>query len=120
MRGQAKAEQTPLLAFAAARARHQQFVEREWERLKVKCVFLALEVREQPMIWAIALTVAAVSCIALTKRRRPNTPALRNVYASPDSFDKFELSANNLKAAAKKVDNSAAAVEVALKELMAA
>ena len=49
--------------------------------------------------------------IALTKRRRPTRP---------DSFDKFEMSADNLKAAVKKVDNSAEAVEVALKRLMAA
>lgn len=60
----------------------------------MKSVFLALEVKEQPMIQAIILTVAAVLCIALT--------------------------ADNLKAAVKKVDNSAAAVEVALKGLMAA
>jgi hypothetical protein len=77
----------------------------------VKSVFLALEVKEQPMIQAIILTVAAVLCIALTKRRR--TTRL-------DSFEKFEMSADNLKAAVKKVDNSAAAVEVALKGLMAA
>jgi hypothetical protein len=77
----------------------------------VKSVFLALEVKEQPMIQAIILTVAAVLCIALTKRRRPTRL---------DSFEKFEMSADNLKAAIKKVDNSAAAVEVALKGLMAA
>ena len=63
------------------------------------------------MIGAIVLTVAAVLGIALTKRRRPTRP---------DSFDKFEMSADNLKAAVKKVDNSAEAVEVALKRLMAA
>ena len=45
---------------------------------------------------------------------------LRKSYASRDSFDKFEMSANNLRAAAKKVDNSAAAVEVALKQLLVA
>jgi hypothetical protein len=72
------------------------------------------------MIRAIVLTVAAVLCTALTKRRRPNAPALRKRYASHDSFDKSEMSADNLKAAAKKVDNSAAAVEVALKGLLAA
>lgn len=49
--------------------------------------------------------------IALTKRRRPTRR---------DSFDKLEMSADNLKAAVKKVDNSAAAVEVALKRLMPA
>ena len=58
--------------------------------------------------------------IALTKRGRPNAPALRKAYASRDSFDKFEMSANNLKAAVNKVDNSAAAVEIALKRLKAA
>ena len=63
---------------------------------------------------------AAVFCIALTKRGRPNAPALRKAYASRDSFDKFEMSANNLKAAVNKVDNSAAAVEIALKRLKAA
>jgi hypothetical protein len=72
------------------------------------------------MIWAIMLTVAAVLSIALTTRGRPNVPAVREGYASRDSIDKFEMSANNLKAAAKKVDNSAAAVEVALKRLLAA
>ena len=72
------------------------------------------------MIWAIVLTAAAVFCIALTKGGRPNSPALRKDYARRDSFEKFEMSANNLKAAVKKVDNSAAAVEVALKGLMAA
>ena len=63
------------------------------------------------MIRAIVLTVAAVLGIALTKRRRPTRP---------DSFDKFEMSADNLKAAVNKVDNSAAAVEIALKRLKAA
>jgi hypothetical protein len=72
------------------------------------------------MIQAIVLTVAAMFCIALTKRGRPNAPGLRKSYASRDSFDKFEMSANNLRAAAKKVDNSAAAVEVALKRLLVA
>ena len=64
--------------------------------------------------------VAAVFCIALTRRGRPNAPALRKAYASRDSFDKFEMSANNLKAAVNKVNNSAAAVEIALKRLKAA
>jgi hypothetical protein len=81
------------------------------ERLNVKGVFLVLEVKDQPMIRAIVLTVVAVFCIALTKRRRPTRR---------DPFDKLEMSADNLKAAVKKVDNSAAAVEVALKGLMAA
>jgi hypothetical protein len=70
---------------------------------------------------AIVLTVAAVLSSAFTKRGRRDRPraALDN-YASRDSFEKFQVSANNLKAAVKKVDNSAAAVEVALKGLMAA
>ena len=72
------------------------------------------------MIQAILFTVAAVLCIALAKRGRPNAPGLRKSYASLDPFDKFEMSAANLKAAVKKVDRSAAAVEVALKGLMAA
>jgi hypothetical protein len=72
------------------------------------------------MIQAIVLTVAAVFCIALTKQGRPKPPELRKSYASSDSFDKFEMSAANLKAAVKKVERSAAAVEVALKGLMAA
>jgi hypothetical protein len=82
----------------------------------LKGVLLTLDVKEQPMIQAIVLTVAAVLCIALTKRGRP----LRKSYTGRDSFDKFEMSAANLKAAVKKVDRSAAAVEVALKGLMAA
>jgi hypothetical protein len=81
------------------------------ERLNGERRFSSSGVKEQPMIRAIVLTVAAVLGIALTKRRRPTRP---------DSFDKFEMSADNLKAAVKKVDNSAAAVEVALKGLMAA
>jgi hypothetical protein len=81
------------------------------ERLNVKGVFLVLEVKDQPMIRAIVLTVAAAFCIALTKRRRPTMRG---------SFENFEMSADNLKAAVKKVDNSAEAVEVALKGLMAA
>jgi hypothetical protein len=82
--------------------------------------FLAQHVKEQPMIQAIVLTVAAALCIALKKGGPPNAPALRKGYASCDSFDKFEMSAANLKAAVKKVDRSAAAVEVALKRLTAA
>jgi hypothetical protein len=43
-----------------------------------------------------------------------------NGYTDQASFKQFELAANNLKTATKKVDNSAAAVEVALKVLTAA
>src|SRR5437588_637097 len=62
---------------AAARSTPAIYRRVGWERLNVKRVFLALEVKEQPMIWSIMLTVAAVFCIALTKRGRPNAPALR-------------------------------------------
>jgi hypothetical protein len=58
------------------------------------------------MIQAIVLTVASVLCIALTKRGRQNASGLCKSYASRDSFDKFEMSAANLKAAVKKVDRS--------------
>ena len=43
-----------------------------------------------------------------------------NRYTGRASFKQFELAANNLKTATRKVDNSAAAVEVALKVLTAA
>jgi hypothetical protein len=102
------------------RARHQQFIVEWVGTAKRETRFSSTGVKEQPMIWSIMLTVAAVFCIALTKRGRPNAPALRKAYASRDSFDKFEMSANNLKAAVNKVDNSAAAVEIALKRLKAA
>src|SRR5262249_30156150 len=90
------------------------------ERLNLKSVFLALDVKEQPMIDAMVCTVAAVLCIAVINREPRKAPALRKGYVSRDSFDKFEMSAANLKAAVKRVDRSAAAVEVALKGLMAA
>ena len=67
---------------------------------------------------AIVLTAtAAVLVSALTNSGRRNRAGvtLRRVYAGRDS-----VLAENLKAAAKKVDNSAARVEVALKPLMAA
>ena len=47
------------------------------------------------MIRRIVLTVAAAFCIALTKRRRPTMRG---------SFENFEMSADDLKAAVKKVD----------------
>ena len=68
---------------------------------------------------AIVLTVAAaVLVIALTKWKRRNREhaSVRRVYAGRDSV---AVLANNLKAAAKKVENSAARVEVALKPLIA-
>jgi hypothetical protein len=43
-----------------------------------------------------------------------------NCYTDRASFKQLELAANNLKTATKKVDDSAARVEVALKALAAA
>ena len=64
----------------------------------------------------IVLTAAAAAVLvsALTKSRRRNREgvSVRKIYS-------VEVLANNLKAAAKKVDNSAARVEAALKPLMA-
>jgi glycosyltransferase involved in cell wall biosynthesis len=51
----------------------------------------------------------------------PEHQPVFNIFSSaPVGHDSFEVLADNLKAAAKKVDNSAARVEVALKPLMAA
>jgi hypothetical protein len=100
------------------RSRHQQFIVAWVGTAKRETRFSSTG--SEGAIWSIMLAVAAVFCIALTRRGRPNAPALRKAYASRDSFDKFEMSANNLKAAVNKVDNSAAAVEIALKRLKAA
>ena len=72
-----------------------------------------------PAIVLTAGTAAAVLVSALTKSRRRNREgvSVRTVYAGRDPF---EVLANNLKAAANEVDNSAARVEVALKPLIAA
>ena len=60
------------------------------------------------------ITVAsAVLFVALTIRNR-------SVYSCSGPLDEMEVSAAKLKAAAKKVDNSAAAVAVALKPLLPA
>jgi glutamate formiminotransferase len=63
---------------------------------------------------ALVLTAAGavVFVSALTKARRRNRAAVRR--------DSFEALTDNVKAAANKVDTSAARVEVALKPLMAA
>jgi hypothetical protein len=69
---------------------------------------------------AIVLTAAAavfVSALIKSRRRNREGVSVRKVHAGRDSF---EVLGNDLKAAAKKVDNSAARVEVALKPLMAA
>jgi hypothetical protein len=60
------------------------------------------------------ITVAsAVLFVALINRKR-------SVYLCSGPLDEMEVSAAKLKAAAKKVDNSAAAVAVALKPLLQA
>jgi hypothetical protein len=68
---------------------------------------------------AIVLTGAAVVLSVLAKRGRQNR-LQSNCYTDRASFKQFELTANNLKTATKKVDDSAARVEVALKTLAAA
>ena len=69
---------------------------------------------------AIVLTGAAVLLGVLAKRGRRIRSENGDHYMDRTSFKKVELTANNLKTATKKVDRSAAAVEVALKGLMAA
>ena len=70
----------------------------------------------------IVLTGAAVVLSVLAKRGRQNRSGdmHSNFYTDRASFKQSELTANNLKAATKKVDDSAARVEVALKTLAAA
>ena len=75
----------------------------------------------------IVLTGAAVVLSMLAKRGRQNRFGQNrsggmhsNCYTDRASFKQFELAANNLKTATKKVDDSAARVEVALKALAAA
>jgi hypothetical protein len=70
---------------------------------------------------AIVLTAAAAALLvsALTKSRRRDRESI-SVRTMSTSHDPTDILANNLKAAANKVDNSAAEVEVALKGLMAA
>jgi hypothetical protein len=77
---------------------------------------------ERPMSRAIVLTGAAVLLSVLAKggRRNPSGGMHSNCYTDHASLKQFELAANNLKTATTKVDNSAAAVEVALKMLRAA
>jgi hypothetical protein len=72
------------------------------------------EVKERPMRPVLVITAAATAVFisALAKSRWRNRAAVRR--------DSFEVLTDNLKAAANKVDTSAARVEVALKPLMAA
>jgi hypothetical protein len=71
---------------------------------------------ERAMSRAIVLTGAVVAFSVLAKRGRQN----RSGRIDRASFKQFELTANNLKTATKRVDDSAARVEVALKTLAAA
>jgi hypothetical protein len=92
---------------------------RELERIKAEYVSLMME---RAMSRALMLTGAVVVFSVLAKRGRPNRPVgiHSNCYTDRPSFKQFELTANNLKTATKKVDDSAARVEVALKTLAAA
>jgi len=69
------------------------------------------------IVLSAAAAMVLVSALAKSKRRNREGMSLRRVSTGHDSF---ELLANNLKTTTKKVDNSAAAVEVALKRLLAA
>jgi len=71
------------------------------------------------MIPTVVLTAAAAIFVsaALTKWKRQNR---EDISVREECRDAVEVMANNLKAAARKVDNSAVRVEVALKPLMAA
>ena len=69
----------------------------------------------------IVLTGAAVVLSVLARGRQNRSGDMHsNFYTDRASFKQSELTANNLKAATKKVDDSAARVEVALKTLAAA
>jgi hypothetical protein len=59
--------------------------------------------------FTIVAAAAAVLVVAFTKRKRPE-PSVRSVHAP---LAELESSSARLKAAAREVDNSAAAVEVA-------
>jgi len=61
-----------------------------------------------------------VAAFARCKLRSGSAVSRDKLDAGRHSLEKVEMAADNLKAAAKKVDESAAAVEIALKGLMAA
>jgi hypothetical protein len=65
--------------------------------------------------FTVLVAAAAVLVVAFTKRNHFE-PSVRTAYAP---LAELEASSAKLKAAAREVDNSAAAVEVALKPLMA-
>jgi hypothetical protein len=68
---------------------------------------------ERPMSRAIVLTGAAVLLGVLAKRGRRIRSEKSDHYMDRTSFKELKLTANNLKTATKKVDDSAARVEVA-------
>jgi hypothetical protein len=61
-----------------------------------------------------------VTAFARRKLRSGSAVSRDKLDAGRHSPEKVKMAADNLKAAAKKVDESAAAVEIALKGLMAA
>jgi hypothetical protein len=68
-------------------------------------------------VWGGAVALLGV----LAKRGQRNRSGdVHNFYTDRASFKQFELAVSNLKNAAKKVDSSALAVEVALKAMIAA
>jgi hypothetical protein len=69
------------------------------------------------MLYIVGAAAAALFVFAFTKRNG-SEPSNRN--GSKPSMRAVEVQAAKVKAAARKVDSSAAAVEVALKPLMAA
>lgn len=77
---------------------------------------------ERPMRRGMVLTGAVVLVGVLAQRGRRNRSGgmHSNCCTNRGSFKQFELAANNLKTATKKVDDSAAGVEVALRALAAA
>jgi hypothetical protein len=88
----------------------------------MESVFLRTKLEEHPMSPAIVLTAAAAALFvsALTKMRRRDRESISARTMSTSHDSSFDILANNLKAAANKVDNSAAEVEAALKGLRAA
>jgi hypothetical protein len=74
------------------------------------------------MLQTILLISGMVLVAAFARRKLRSGSAVCHdkLDAGRHSPEKVEMAADNLKAAAKKVDESAAAVEIALKGLMAA
>ena len=80
--------------------------------------FTHSEVMEQSMNQVIVLGgTAALLAVLANRGQRDGSRGRDHLYTDRSSFEQFELAANNLKTAARKVDRSAAAVEVALKAL---